>query len=727
MPTTRTPARAPSAAADWWRIRARSAGEGAPQALAEDEAEILIFGDIGEDLFGEESTSARDLVAALGELPPGVQRLTVRINSFGGSVADGLAIHNALRRHPAEITVSIEGVAVSIASLIAMAGDRIQMAANSLLMIHAPWSIALGNSREMRTTADTLDTYAEAMATSYARASGQDREAILALLTDGDDHWYTADEALAEGFAHEITDALAVQASARFRHRYALPEAVAARSDLPIEETAAMPDPIDPKKTAAGSPASGSEPAMQTHSPSQGEPGYREPEPAAGDSSKRPAPPAEPPAATSTAALRERNEAIRAAFRGFTDREEIRALEADCLADPALTVDQAQAKLLAKLGEGAEPMTPAAHAPRVEAGTSESEKARAGMRDAILARMGAQADDPANEYRGMRLHEMARSSLERSGVQAKGKTPLEIAEAALRPSAAQTTGDFPVILEDAMHKLVISGYDAQPDTWTRFCRQGDVSDFRDHKRLATGVVGNLNEVNEGGEYVNKPLPDANAESIAARRRGAIIQITPEVLVNDDLGEIQRMADGLGRSADRTIESAVYDVLASNPKLSDGKALFSTDHKNLAGTGAAPGVDALDAARVAMMQQKDAAGEEYLDIYPAVAVVPLQHGGTMRTLINAQYDPDASQPNRPNKVAGLVGDVVDSPRVSGSAWYLFADPAVAPVIEVVFLDGQRAPRLTQEENFRTAGLAWRVELPFGVAPVDFRGGYKNPGA
>src|SRR5690606_16334276 len=127
---------------------------------------------------------------------------------YGGSVADGLAIYNALRRHPARKVVTVDGVAMSIASLIAMAGDTVEMPATSIMMVHAPWGVMAGNARDARQYADTLDTYAEAMADAYVRKTGKSRADVLALLQDGDDHYYTAAEAVAEGFADEVADAV---------------------------------------------------------------------------------------------------------------------------------------------------------------------------------------------------------------------------------------------------------------------------------------------------------------------------------------------------------------------------------------------------------------------------------------------------------------------------------------------------------------------------------------
>ena len=189
----------------WYDIKALAP---APDAAARS-AEIYIYGNIG-DKWDENGVIAADLVRELSALD--ADTITLRINSFGGSVPDGLAIYNALKRHPAAVDVQVDGVAISCAGYIAMAGDTVTMAENAMLMIHAPWGIAVGNSAELRDQADVLDKYASAMATSYAAKSGKSVPEAMALLTDGKDHWFTAAEAHAEGFADTVGPAVAVAA-----------------------------------------------------------------------------------------------------------------------------------------------------------------------------------------------------------------------------------------------------------------------------------------------------------------------------------------------------------------------------------------------------------------------------------------------------------------------------------------------------------------------------------
>src|SRR3990167_9196780 len=203
------------------------------RAAGEDTAEVLIYGDIGESWFAESVTAtkfAEDLKLVADK------KLIVRINSYCGSVADGITIYNAIRRHPLDTTTVVDGVAVSIASLIAIAGDMVQMGDNTLLMIHAPWGYAQGNAMVMREYANILDTYSKAMASSYANQTGQPIDEMLTLLTDGKDHWYTAGEAVAAGFADEVinggdaadTAAAAAQYRAQAFARFHVPAAVAA-------------------------------------------------------------------------------------------------------------------------------------------------------------------------------------------------------------------------------------------------------------------------------------------------------------------------------------------------------------------------------------------------------------------------------------------------------------------------------------------------------------------
>jgi ATP-dependent Clp endopeptidase proteolytic subunit ClpP len=710
----------------WWQLR----------AAGDDAAELLIYGDIGESWFGE-SVTAADLVKQLQAVK--ASTINVRINSYGGAVSDGIAIFNALRRHDAEIHTFVDGVAFSIASLIAMAGDKVSMANNAMLMVHAPWGAAQGNAAEMRQYADTLDKFAEAMATAYVAKVGEKRaDEITGLLKDGQDHYYSADEAKAFGFVDELTESLAVAASmdlSRYQGKTAASAANPHTKELHpmnwkeiakalgMSETASV-EAIKAKLRELGLTGDTVtveqvQVALKAQAPAQ-------PAATAGETAEQ-----------VQARISARNRAIRAVFAPFRAREGVADLEVEVIADAALTTQDASDRLLKHLGKGADPVG------RVEPGVTDGEKHAAAASQAMLLRVGVRRDpqtqsaivvDGANPYRGLTLVELARAALQRAGISTQGMNGLEVAEAALGlrriRGAGQSTSDFPVFLENTLHKLVLTGFQAVTPSYPRFCKLGDVSDFRTWQRIVPGMLGNLDEVNEAGEYKNKNLPDGEKEGIKAKRRGNIVRITPETIVNDDLGAIADTARGLGMAGPRAIDRAVFALLAQNSNLGptlvkDSKTLIHADHGN-SGTGA-PTVTNLSTLYQKMAKQKfPGDDQELMDIAPAIAVANTLIGGDIRVHNDSQYDP-ANNNQKPNKVRGKLRDIVETERMPATIYYLFADPNVAPVIEVVFLNGQREVRVVTDEEFSTGGLAWRAELPFGVGAIDYRGIVYSTGA
>jgi ATP-dependent Clp protease protease subunit len=179
----------------------KSAGNG--------EGEILIYDQIGEGFFGD-GMSAKAFDAELKNLGD-VKSLNVRINSPGGSVFDGLAIYNTLKNHSARKTVTVDGIAASAASLIAMAGDEIVMPDNAFMLIHEPRALAQGTATDMLTVAADLEKMTESFAGIYAGRSGSDADAAKKLM--GEDRLMTAAEAKACGYADKVTSAVKMTAA----------------------------------------------------------------------------------------------------------------------------------------------------------------------------------------------------------------------------------------------------------------------------------------------------------------------------------------------------------------------------------------------------------------------------------------------------------------------------------------------------------------------------------
>lgn len=688
--------------AKWYDIKALAATATAPKTV-----EIYVYGNIGET-WSEDGVVASQLVREIATLE--ADQIVLRINSYGGSVTDGLAIYNALKRHPAQVNAQIDGVAISCASYLAMAGETITMAKNAQMMIHAPWSYAGGNAVDMRNQADVLDRYAAGMAHAYADKSGLTYDEVLAILSDGRDHWYSAEEAVAAGFCDLVGAEVAVAASlaktfdlTRFTSQQAAPQASAAPRS---------PTPTTPPLVST--PAAAAVNFMEASMPNT-------------------LAPAAPPATPAFARTKDDNAQVLAMFKPFAATPGVQALQTDVLSDPTLTMDVIQSRLLTQVGKDITPANPAGAHPVVHTVEDSVDKQRAAFVQALLVRSGvetsteARAAITANPYRGHKLLDMARASLQRANIKVDGMGQMEIVAAAF----TQGGSDFPVLLENTMNKALQAAYAKAALTWNRFCNTSSVSDFRANNRYRVGSFGVLDAVNELGEFTNKTIPDGEKASITAATKGNIINLSRQAVINDDLGAFVGLSAMLGRAAARTVEVDVYALLAMNggmgPTMLDGITLFHASHNNV-GTGAAISMASIDADRVIMASQLDVSKNDYLDLRPAVLLVPIGLGGTARSINDAQYDPDtANKLQRPNFVNGLYRDIVDTPRLSGTRRYSFCDAGEAPVLEVAFLDGMQEPYLEVKDGFDVDGARYKVRLDYGVAAVDYRGAVTNAGA
>lgn len=175
-------------------------------------AEILLYDVIGRGGILSRAVSASDVMKALAEAKD-AKEIVVRINSPGGEVFEGVAIYNALKRHPAKKTVHIDGVAASMASFVAMAADRICIAANARVMIHEPRLMDVeGTADELDGMVQNMRTVRQMMAETYAARTKQSVEAITAWMAE--EKWFSAAEAKECGFADEVTGELRMAALA---------------------------------------------------------------------------------------------------------------------------------------------------------------------------------------------------------------------------------------------------------------------------------------------------------------------------------------------------------------------------------------------------------------------------------------------------------------------------------------------------------------------------------
>ena len=655
--------------------------------------QITIQGEITADL----ATEVVSQIAASG-----ADLITVRINSQGGSVQAGVTIYEALKVHPAGVTVEITGWALSVASLIAMAGNPIRMAETSLMMLHAPWTTSSGNAAEFRETAQTLDAVARSMHAAYARTRQSD-SVIRKWLTSGE-HWFTASEAIHAGLADEIITT----------PEAAPVTAMACAFEIPPH----ILEHIRMSQVRTPTPATIPQPTPAT------------------------VPNLDPQAAARLADL-ERREAIRNELSLCVGKMEgsHRFIEA-VLRDPQATVESARRDALRFMAQDVEPVGGISSAmadmylngtynrnpcegSRYRTGDQRTEFLAAAT-DAILARAGHRVDNPhpaARDLRGKSIAFLAERLLSMDGRSTAGLTAAESIKAAM------TRSDLPQLLEAVTARSLREAYESAPSSHAIWTAERDVADFRPQTLLQMSEAPELEQVGELAEYTFGSFSEA-AESFQIETFGRIIRVSRQALVNDDLGAFTRVPAALGAAARRLEADRVYAKLTANPTLADGVALFHADHGNLAATPAELDVESLADARAAMRKQRTLNGLGFLDITPRYLLVPTALETEAESLLASLARPDGahSGASNPAWIRGL--ELVSDPRLdanSETAWYLAADPRQIETVLRAYLAGTMRPDLIEDEEFGRDAYSWKARLDFGVGVIDYRGLFKNAGA
>jgi ATP-dependent protease ClpP protease subunit len=711
-------------------------------------AELRIYGDIGESWDSEESNDARTLAEKLDGL---AGPLDVRINSFGGSVADGLAIYNALSRYAGRVTAHIDGVAYSIASLIAMAGAEIRMASNAMLMVHAPWGMTVGNAPEMREMANILDKHSEAMLACYLRNGGPDEAIVRGWLTDGKDHYFSADEAQALGLVDAVDsrdDAPLMQIAAGLRPtHYRIPNAAIA-AQQPMEAVMAETETTAPKK------ADSTDEIVAKHSRT-----------------------IKQATAQGVKAEAARRRAVAEVFEDFYDADPlnpISALHDECLDDTACDELQARRKLMAYLkGQTADPVIareqyavePQAKSPprasrylggAMQAGPDASEKRAKGLQAALSIKSGLITDretieaERRGEFLSMSLIDVMGQELRAAGHQVVGSRE-DIARRyvqalpLLAAGPSHGTDHLPSVLGNIANLSAQQGWEGSAETWNQWTQAGTLNNYQTATRANVALLDKLSKMLENQEWEYGDLADVK-QRITGYFYGLKYSLSIQAIVNDDLGELTRTMQGWGEAASATVGDAVHAVLFTSGSGGFGQTmdedstlLFHADHSNYvaSGSGSAPSETTLNTARAAMLTQSDSNGRK-------VAAVPryLIHGpslyATVRKVLNSQdlqsVTVDGSTgatvlSGSINSIAAMNLTPIEEYRLVASApaattWLL---AAARRTVEVAGVGGPVTPRAEQSMVSNTPGITYELSMPFGVAALDYRGLYFNYGA
>lgn len=664
-------------AGPWYRI----------QALAgQPIADVWLFGEIGWEVTAQ---TFLDQLKAIN----GITDLHVHINSVGGSVFEGLAIYNLLRSHPGNVEVTVEGFALSMGSVIAMAGKTVRMQAASMLMIHNPAGGAYGTAEDMRKMAMTLDQVRDVLAEVYAAKSGQAVDAITSWMDA--ETWFTAAEALEQGFIDEV-----VQTNPEEQ----MQSMAATARDVDLSRFTNVPASVRAMAKGAGS-----NPEHTPAAPAAHEEHARMPNAAPLADDK-----AADIQASAIAAERGRIASIEAAFAKHPGHDDLRS---ECIVN-GVSIADASAKLLEAIA-AKQQATPSG---RVVVTEDAIDKFRAGATAAIYARANPnkrKLDDTTNEFRGLSLYDLARESLRLANVSCTGRSRTEIVGLAFTTGSA----NFTTVLRDAANKALIDGYDAQPEIYSEAAMIVPISDFKTMYMAGLGAFSDLDEIKEHDEYKFGDIGQIG-QSFALATYGKMFNISRKAIINDDLNAFVGIPSLMGAAARRKLGDLFAAVLTGNQTMDeDSTALFHSNHSNLY-TTAAPSTTVIEGMAALMRKQTAPGGTAYLNIAPKCLLVPVVYESQAVLVAESTTEIASSQNNSSKKNTALrygLKVLADARFDANSAttYYLTADPMSRNAMVMGLLDGVDAPQIEQESLWTVDGAAFKVRVDGVAAAVNYR--------
>lgn len=293
--------------------------------------------------------------------------------------------------------------------------------------------------------------------------------------------------------------------------------------------------------------------------------------------------------------------------------------------------------------------------------------------------------------------------------------------------ADTTTASFSYLLGTSMNKRLLKDYQAWPAEWQRFVVIAPIKDFKQQSRVRLGSFGSLSTVAEDTAYTSITLTDTAATYVPTKR-GNLVTVSRETIVNDDLFAIKQIPTKLAVAAAYTLAEFVYAFLSTNPTIFDGSALFTTGapHSNLG--SAALASSSMQSGVTAMREQTNFSGKR-LGLKPGYLIVPPELEWTAMIATKSAGIP-GSPNNDINPMLGYVVPVVSPQLSSTTQWFFAADPRVVDTIEIGFVGGQVNPVLFIQDqplfglNFTQDVISYKIRHEYGGCVVDWRGLYRG---
>lgn len=314
-----------------------------------------------------------------------------------------------------------------------------------------------------------------------------------------------------------------------------------------------------------------------------------------------------------------------------------------------------------------------------------------------------------------------------------------------------SSSDFPNILGNVMYRSLIDWAKSVPDAWRSYAAIGDLADFRPATRVVGYEAEDLIKVEEDGAYIDSKLADASY-TVTLATYGRQFSINRKVIINDDLGYIKKQPQRFGRAAGRAIATFVAQtLLEGNGNTFDAQALFNATatigHANLT-TGGGSVLTAANVQTAITALNKQTVLGVFHSVQPKWLLIPPALQWTARQILNSAIIIAAGHASASaftsvgniNVLQGALGLMIDPFLSSATGWYVLADPADVPILDVGFLNGKQTPDLLVERPtmMNLAGgddpyelefdtLHYKVRYDYGGSPSLWWGGYKSAGA
>ena len=723
-----------------------------------DHLEIMIYDEIG--FFG---ITAKDFVKELtNKENKSVSSIHLKINSPGGSVFDGNAIYNALLQHKAVKTAQIDGIAASMASIIAMSAEKISMPENTFMMIHNPFVYTAGDSEALKKEAKLLDDMKNGAIKAYQRHAKDKTAEDIGKMMD-DITWLTAQEAKDQGFVEEVlTEA---DLSATNIKNLKVPEYVMSaiskyrkvvnmadkQLSLFDEDGNEVKLTLTNATNTTGSEATGA----QAITIPKGEVMNELLTPVAQDNSalklaheKELADAKAAATAAATAATLATVKEITALCEGFDfKKEEIALLIEKPIDEVRLAViAKAKEKLVSTVRDD------------IQISADAQDKKVEGLVNAVLCATSVEKDpkeiakNRASEYRGLgSLQMLSRQFLADCGVknafqlsrEEVGSLTINMLYNQPRMAMSMNTSTLDSVLSTAFNKALLKSWMEVPTTYQVVSAPGTLDDLKAAELYKTSEAPDVLKIPEGQAPKLSTLSDKK-ETVTLENWGRAWSVTEAMIINDSLNQIMQMPVKFGRAVPREINYQFWNTILTGTgptTAEDGTAIFTAAHGNYVAAGTAISETTLGAGFQAMMNftllspDGGRSRTQYAGgIVPSFLVVGPSNALQANKYTSNVYLPGAT--NNENNIYGPGGRWSLSPVVEPlvqslgtKAWLLVAGPSILDHAKVYTLTGRDAPKITSKVGgaAEVKGLIYDIEYYFVVKFLDYRGWYKNVGA